>query len=76
LNLSLECRQSGGIIVIHCAGRIVYREEAAALSREVGKALRHTRGVVLDLAGVGRLDSAGLGGLVLVHNSAESKARR
>jgi ABC-type transporter Mla MlaB component len=76
LNLSLECRQSGGIIVIHCAGRIVYREEAAALSRKVGKALRHTREVVLDLAGVGRLDSAGLGGLVLVHNSAESKARR
>ena len=75
MNLSLECRQSGGIIVIHCAGRIVYREEAAALSREVGKALRHTRGVVLDLAGVGRLDSAGLGGLVLVHNSAESKGK-
>jgi anti-anti-sigma factor len=75
LNLSLECRQSDGIIVIHCAGRIVYREEAAAFSRVVGKALRHTRGVVLDLAGVGRLDSAGLGELVLVHNSAESEGK-
>jgi anti-sigma B factor antagonist len=53
----------------------VYREEAAALSRVVGKALRHTRGVVLDLAGVGRLDSAGLGELVLVHTSAESEGK-
>ena len=53
----------------------MYREEAAALSRVVGKALRHTRGVILDLAGVGRLDSAGLGELVLVHNSAESAGK-
>ena len=75
MNLSLETRQSGEVMVIHCEGRIVYRDEAAALSRAVGKALQHTRGVVLDLAGVRRVDSAGLGELVLVHTSAESEGK-
>ena len=61
LKLSLETRHLGDVIIVHCEGRIVYRDEAAALTRVVVEALQHTREVVLDLEGVERIDSAGLG---------------
>ena len=65
VKLSLEMRASGEVIVLHCEGRIVYGEEAAALSRVVAEALRRAQEVVLDLEGVESIDSAGLGELVL-----------
>jgi anti-sigma B factor antagonist len=71
----LETRRSGDVIIIHCEGRVVYRDEAAALSRMAGEALEHTREVVLDFEGVQRLDSAGLGELVLVHLSASDQGK-
>src|SRR5579864_898052 len=40
LKLSLETRNHGGVIIVHCQGRIVYRDEAAALSRMVGEILK------------------------------------
>ena len=64
MKLSLETRHLGDVIVIHCEGRIVYRDEASALTRVVTEALKNTRDVVLDLEGVQRIDSAGLGELV------------
>jgi anti-anti-sigma factor len=67
LKLSLETRHSGNVIIIHCEGRIVYRDEAAALYRVVGEALQDTREVILDFEGVKSIDSAGLGELVLAH---------
>jgi anti-sigma B factor antagonist len=72
LKLSLETRQLGDVIIVHCEGRIVYRDEAAALTRVVAEALEHTREVILDLEGVERIDSAGLGELVLIRLSAEA----
>ena len=75
MKLSLETRRSGDVIIIHCEGRVVYRDEAAALSRMAGEALEHTREVVLDFEGVQRLDSAGLGELVLVHLSASDQGK-
>ncbi len=53
--------------MVHCAGRIVYGEEALALSRVVGQALQHSREVVLELGEVQAIDGAGLGALVLLH---------
>lgn len=73
LKLSLETRNLGDVIVVHCQGRIVYRDEAAALSRVVGEILESTRKVVLDLSGVSALDSAGMGDLVLVQTRAQEK---
>lgn len=75
MKLSLETRRSGDVIIIHCEGRIVYREEAAALSRVVGEALQDTREVILDFEGVHSIDSAGLGELVLAHMSAEGQGK-
>ena len=39
LKLSLETRNRGNVLIVHCQGRIVYRDEAAALSRLVGEVL-------------------------------------
>lgn len=73
LKLSLETRQRGEIVIVHCQGRIVYREEANALSSVVGEVLREGGKVVLDLSGVSVIDSAGIGELVLLHQQAEGK---
>jgi anti-anti-sigma factor len=73
LKLSLETRHRGDVIVVYCQGRIVYRDEAAALSRLVGDVLENGGKLVLDLSGVSSIDSAGIGELVLLHTWAQSK---
>jgi anti-sigma B factor antagonist len=73
LKLSLETRNLGDVMIVHCQGRIVYREEAAALSRLVGEVLLHSRKVVLDLSGVSSMDSAGIGELALLHTIAQAR---
>jgi anti-sigma B factor antagonist len=67
LKLSLETRNRGDVMIVHCQGRIVYRDEAAALSRLVGEVLQSGGKVILDLGGVSSIDSAGMGELVFLH---------
>jgi len=71
LKLSLETRNHGDVIIVHCQGRIVYRDEAAALSRLVGEVLQPGNKVVLDLTGVSSIDSAGIGELALLQTWAQ-----
>ncbi len=73
LKLSLETRNRGDILIVHCQGRIVYRDEAAALSHVVGEVLHHGGKVVIDLSGVTSIDSAGIGELVFLHTRARSQ---
>ena len=73
LKLSLETRNLGDVIIVHCQGRIVYRDEAAALSRLVGEFLENGGKVVLDLGGVSSIDSAGIGELACLHTWARSR---
>lgn len=73
MKLSLETRNRGDVVVVHCQGRIVYRDEAAALSRMVGEVLENGGKVVLDLSGVKSIDSAGIGELVFLHTWAQSR---
>ncbi len=73
MKLSLETRNRGGVVIVHCQGRIVYRYEAAALSRVVGEFLENGGKVVLDLSGVSSLDSAGIGELAFLHSWARSQ---
>jgi anti-sigma B factor antagonist len=73
LKLSLETRNRGDVMIVHCQGRIVYREEAASLSHVVGEVLHHGGKVVLDLGGVTSIDSAGIGELVFLHTRAQSQ---
>ena len=71
LKLSLETRNRGDVIIVHCQGRIVYRDEAAALSQVVGQVLPQARKLVLDLSGVSSIDSAGIGELALLQTRAQ-----
>jgi anti-sigma B factor antagonist len=66
LKLSLETRNRGDVIVVHCQGRIVYRDEAATLSRVVGEVLHQGSKLILELSGVTAMDSAGIGELALL----------
>ena len=71
LKLSLEA-QAGGAVVLHCEGRIIFGAEARALTDMVADVLPSARRMVIDLAGVEVVDSAGLGELVLLHMWAEA----
>ena len=71
LKLSLETRNRGDVIVVHCQGRIVYRDEAVALSRLVGEILKKGSKLVLELSGVSSMDSAGIGELALLQTWAQ-----
>jgi anti-anti-sigma factor len=73
LKLSLETRNRGDVMIVHCQGRIVYRDEAIALSRVVEQVLEEGGKVVLDLSGVTSIDSAGIGELVFLHTRARSQ---
>jgi anti-sigma B factor antagonist len=73
LKLSLETRNLGDVMIVHCQGRIVYRDEAESLSQVVGKVLHQTDKLVLDLSGVRSMDSAGIGLLALLYTRAQEK---
>ena len=73
LKLSVEARNHGDVIVVHCQGRIVYRDEAATLSRVAGEVLHQGSKVVLDLSGVTAMDSAGIGELALLETWAQER---
>jgi len=73
LKLSLETRNRGEVMIVYCQGRIVYRDEAAALSRLVGEIIDSSGKVILDLSGVSSIDSAGIGELVFLHTWAQAR---
>jgi anti-sigma B factor antagonist len=73
LKLSVEVRNQGEVMIVHCQGRIVYRDEAAALSRVVGEILHHGSKLVLDFSDVSSMDSAGIGELALLQNWAQER---
>ena len=73
LKLSLETRNLGDVIVVHCHGRIVFRDEASAFSSLVSEALQHEGNVILDLSGVSSIDSAGIGELAALYTQAQEK---
>ncbi len=73
LKLNVEARNHGDVVIVHCEGRIVYRDEAAALSRVVDELLHQRSKLILDLSGVSSMDSAGIGELALVQTWAQQR---
>jgi len=63
----LESCALGDATVLHCKGRIVFREEVVKLSQVVGESIETSDVVILDLKGVSAIDSAGLGEMVALH---------
>jgi anti-sigma B factor antagonist len=60
------------VLVVKCKGRLVYREEAAALFSEVIRLLPGSQLFVLDLSEVEMMDGAGLGELVILLKRAQA----
>jgi anti-sigma B factor antagonist len=64
MSLDIETRFCGNVAIIQCTGRIVAGEEAQSLETAFQTAIREFHRIVLNVAGVTRLDSTGLGLLV------------
>jgi len=60
------------VVVVDCAGRIVFGDEAALLRDTVKKVLTENNRIVLDLKGINYIDSGGLGTLVALYTSAQN----
>jgi anti-sigma B factor antagonist len=74
LKLNLEQQNRGDVTIVHCQGRIVYRDEAAAFSRLFAEVLPRAHKLVLDLSGVTSMDSAGIGELAQLLRRAQSRS--
>ena len=61
-----------GIVVVDCAGRIVFGEETAELRDRIKGLLSKDSRIVLNLADVTYIDSGGLGTLVSLFTTARS----
>src|ERR1700686_3109017 len=59
VQLKLSTRTVDDILVVDCAGRIVFGEESAELRETVKKLIAQSRRIVLNLAGVSYIDSGG-----------------
>ena len=66
LKLSTEIEVHEDVTVVYLHGRIVFRDEAVALSHIVDDLLPHAHQIVLDLRGIELIDGAGLGGLLAI----------
>ena len=71
LEMNLEARQ-GGMLVLHCEGKLIYQQEAQRLSSIVSEVLPSAGRMVVDLAGVKDVDSSGLSELVMAHMWADA----
>ena len=71
MQLQLKVRDlDNGILVVDCAGRLVFGEESAALREKVGSLLSQSNRIVLSLADLTYMDSGGLGTLVSLYATA------
>jgi anti-sigma B factor antagonist len=69
--LKISSRQVDGVAVVELSGRIVLGEESNALREQIkGLLAAGQKKIVLNLAEVSYIDSAGLGALVAAHHSA------
>jgi anti-sigma B factor antagonist len=63
---------SDGIVVVDCAGRLVFGEETAVLREKVKSLISQDSRIVLNLADVTYIDSGGLGTLVALYTTARN----
>jgi anti-sigma B factor antagonist len=72
VQLKLSTRTVDEILIVDCAGRIVFGEESAYLRDTVKKLIAEKNRLVLNLAGVTYIDSGGLGTLVALYTTARN----
>jgi anti-sigma B factor antagonist len=72
--LKISNRQVDGVGVVELSGRIVLGEESNAMREQIkGMLAAGQKKIVLNLADVTYIDSAGLGALVAAHHSARTQ---
>src|SRR5712691_8610020 len=73
MQLKIGVRQlNDGIVVVDCAGRIVFGEETAELRDQVKALITAGSRIILNLAEVTYIDSGGLGTLVALYTTARN----
>lgn len=73
MQLKINVRKlTDGIVVVDCAGRLVFGEETAALRDQVKSLVSEGARIILSLADVTYIDSGGLGTLVALYTTAQS----
>ena len=65
-------RLNDGLIVVDCAGRIIFGDETAALRDQVRALISDGARILLNLADVTYIDSGGLGTLVALYTTARN----
>ena len=70
--LQIKSRSVGSSLILDCEGKIVFGEETALLRHQVRDLLNEYQLIVLNLADVSYIDSAGVGTLVGLYASAEN----
>jgi anti-sigma B factor antagonist len=73
LKLNLTISPDHDVTIVHCKGRIVYQKEPVSLCDRIAQLFPHAGKLVLDLSCVERIDSAGLGELVVLYMWAQAK---
>ena len=72
MQLKLSNRTIDDVLIVDCAGRIVFGEESAYLRDNVKQLLAERKGLVMNLSGVTYIDSGGLGTLVALYTTARN----
>ena len=63
MTIRMETRVQDDVIILHCAGRLVYGDEAAAFRDRIKNLLCGTHQIVVNLSEIEYIDSGGLGTL-------------
>lgn len=66
MKLKFEVSAREDVVILHCKGRIAYREGATALMEKVADLLPDTQQLVLEISGVERIDHNALGELAVI----------
>jgi len=72
VQLRISTRSVNGVLIVDCAGRIVFGEESAYLRDLVKKLIAEKHNLVLNLSGINYIDSGGLGTLVALYTTARN----
>src|ERR1700694_3708377 len=62
--LKMETDISDDVVILYCAGRLVFGDETAAFRERVKNILLGSQQIVVNLSGIAYIDSGGLGTLV------------
>jgi anti-sigma B factor antagonist len=72
VQLKISTRMVDGVLIIDCAGRLIFGEESAFLRDTVKKLIGENKQLILSLSGITFIDSGGLGTLVALYTTAHS----